>query len=53
MRDASDTRVAVVGGGLVGSMISCFLARRGFQVSNRLKLILFSYHGNKFKTNIL
>ncbi|XP_075676183.1 kynurenine 3-monooxygenase cn isoform X2 [Dermatophagoides pteronyssinus] len=25
-------RVAVVGGGLVGSMISCFLAKRGYQV---------------------
>lgn len=28
----SDTRVAIVGGGLVGSLLACYLGRRGYQV---------------------
>jgi len=30
--NTSDTRVAIVGGGLVGSLLACYLGRRGFTV---------------------
>ncbi|XP_019378849.1 PREDICTED: kynurenine 3-monooxygenase [Gavialis gangeticus] len=30
--DVQDTKVAIVGGGLVGALNACFFARRGFQV---------------------
>lgn len=41
-KSVKETKVAVVGGGLVGSMMACFLAKRGYKVSS---LFSKSYYG--------